>query len=131
MLFVAVQHAECEPIVDIDALFAETERRLDIKRGTVAHLQGLSPSQLAQQLHGQGHPSLRRLIEMWFSPDPDGKRFVAEFFQVASETLGFADLDPVAHAMGQALISLGAAITKLRMAQPEPVHHHAQERRRA
>jgi len=119
------------PLVDIEALFAETERRLDMKRDTVARLQGLSASQLSQQLHGQGHPSLRRLIEMWFSDDPDGQLFVSEFFQVCSECLGFAQLDPVGNAIGKALINIGAAVASLRLAPPESARQPAQQRRRA
>lgn len=102
------------PGVDLDDLFAEAEGRCGLKRETVAALMGIKATQLTQQLHGQGHVSLGRVLAMWCHTDPDGQRFVQSVFAVAAERLGFGGFDPVTDA---ALTVIVALTSKLRMAR--------------
>ncbi len=62
---------------DFVALWEHARTACGLKHESLAALMGISSQQLSQQLHGQGHPSVRRMCLLL--ADPDGRRFFAAF----------------------------------------------------
>lgn len=102
--------------------------RTPIKHETVAAWMGIAPTQLSQQLAGNGHVSLLRVMQIACNPDPEAKLFVRALFDGITTALDLGVVDPFAHALANALVAL---VGTLRMARAELPERHAQERRRA
>ncbi len=95
-------------VIDLDDWFAEAEGRSRVKREVVARWMGITPPQLSQQLHKHGHVSLGRLVALRNHKDPDAQKFLRCLFAVASERLGFGELDPFTEALLTTTVTLTA-----------------------
>ncbi len=76
---------------DFVSVWEAARTSCDLKHDTLARLMGISSSQLSQQLHGQGHPSVRRMCLLL--ADPDGRRFFSTFVSLTLDRS--EEIDPV------------------------------------
>src|SRR6185369_7174607 len=131
-MFIVAVHPS-EPSTNWAEMFSRARSAADLKHDTLARMMKISASQLSQQLAERGHLSLFKLVRVAADPDPAGKRFVVELFDLIAEEFGFGERDPLAHALGQLLAVVGSVVgrTQLRMARAELPIQDAQQRRRA
>lgn len=102
--------------IDLDSLFKDAEARAQVKRDTIAALQGISLGQWSQQIHGQGHVSYGRLLALAFHPDADGRKFLIALLHVTAERAGLDMWDEFAEAALTVAVGLRG---QLRMAKSE------------
>lgn len=93
-----------------------------MKQETLARLQGISPVQWHQQLHGDGHPSLLRLVLV--ATDRDGRAWWRAFMPELAELVGVEDIDGIAAHLAKAV-----ALFERRQVKAEPATR--EERRTA
>lgn len=94
-------------------LFARARARCGMKHETLARLMGISATQLSQQLGGNGHVSLFRLVQV--AADRDGKRFLIELFSLLGHDLGFHEVDPLLETLAQMMTVTGTLLGKLQL----------------
>jgi DNA-binding transcriptional regulator YdaS (Cro superfamily) len=110
--------------VDLASTFATARARVGMKHESLARLMGIPAPQLSQQLAGDGHVSLRRLLGV--AIDPDGRTFLQELWPLLSEQVGFDGADPAMAALGHALESVGSLIVRMKVkVQQESRRQHA------
>lgn len=116
--------------ISLATVFATARGRVGMKHDHLAALMGISGPQLSQQLAGEGHVSLRRLLRIVH--DDDGRAFLHALWSDLGDSIGVGDADPVMASLGQVVAAMGTflGVAKLQM-QRADLHHHTPARRTA